>query len=72
MPDTIDEQKIIESNPAVDPDKLAEMRELLRKKREGRTGRGYKLASPVERRRVIVGEDESTDPRTVHLDPRKK
>lgn len=71
MPDAIDEKRIIETNRAVDPDVLAQNRAMLRKRREGRAGKGYKLASPIERRRVTVGEDESADPRTVHLNSRK-
>ena len=71
MPDIIDEQSIIESNLAVDPEKLAEMREAIRVRREGRAGKGYKLASPIERHRVTAVGDESADPRTVHRNARR-
>ncbi len=48
-----------------DMEQAREMRRALRDK--GGTGTRYKVASPIDRRRVVVGEDASHDPRTVHL-----
>ena len=61
-------KEILDSNSAIDPQQLQQLQELLRKLRETRTQRkGYRLASPVTRRRVVVGETEHIDPRAIRL-----
>ena len=61
-------QKLIEANPGVDVKQLKELHETLLKMRSKRmVGTKYKLASPIDRHRVTVGESEKSDPRTVRL-----
>lgn len=59
---------IIKANPNVDPEELEKGRALLRQVRERRVHRaGHKLPSPLTRRRALIDEDPSKDPRTVEL-----
>jgi len=67
-------QKLIElldSNPAVDKEQLAQFAEELKKIRVFIEAKQYRLASPVERRHIIVGENEHSDPRTVRPSSRR-
>lgn len=61
-------REILKKNPHIKPQKLAEAAELTEKLRNlGVTKRGYRLASPLTRKRVAVGVSEEFDPRTVQL-----
>jgi hypothetical protein len=63
---------ITEANPNVDREELEKGRELLRQLRErGVHGAGRKLASPLARRRALIDEEPSKDPRTVQLRNRR-
>lgn len=65
LPNTDD---IIRTNPNVDPRELEKGRELLRRLREHGLGASpHKLASPLSRRRALVDDEPTKDPRTVHL-----
>lgn len=60
--------ELIRSNPNIDPRQLEKGRELLRKLREsGARGAGYRLASPINRRRVLIGGEPTKDSRIVQL-----
>ena len=72
MVSTLDIRKLIESNPNVDLVKLAEMAEFIKELKEGGIDiRRDRPASPLDRRRVVVGEDEKSDPRTIRLSRRR-
>ena len=65
-------KEILDSNPDVNPEQLKQQQEMLIKLREIRgQRRGYRLASPITRRRIVVGDAERRDSRTVHLGIRK-
>lgn len=67
---TVDD--IIKANPNVDAEELEKGRDLLRQLRESRVhGAGRKLASPLTRRRALIDEEPSKDPRTVQLRNRR-
>jgi hypothetical protein len=64
MPEPIDLDEVLANNPQIDPDKLDEARELLRRLREkGVRPRGYGLAPPFGGRRAIAKDDGRADSR---------
>ena len=66
-------EEILTTNPQIDEEKLEEAREILRKLREGRVGRaGYKLGTPFLRRRILVGDRDREDSRTIRLGRTKR
>jgi hypothetical protein len=68
MPEEVDLEELLASNPHVDPDELEKAREMLRKlRRSGVRGPGYRLAPPFSGRRVSVREDAENDSRRIHL-----
>ena len=69
MPELTDDlENVIRANPSVDPQKLREARKLHRQLREKRAeGSNYRIAPPMNRRRVSVTDEEADDPRTVQL-----
>lgn len=72
MPKALSREEIIKRNPKVDEKRLLELSELEKKLSEiGAAARKYQLASPVVRRRVIIGESDQSDPRTIHLGVRR-
>lgn len=67
MPRTIPSiDDLIKVNPKVDRKQIAELDELAKKLHEIPAGK-QKLRSPVERRRIIIGENDQSDPRTIRL-----
>lgn len=71
MPKVPSSDDLIKSNPKVDARRLAEFDALGKKLCEiGIAGTKYKLASPVVRKRIVVGENDRADPRTIHLGTR--
>lgn len=68
MPKVPSPDDLIKSNPKVDAKRLAEFDALGKKLSEiGIVGTKYKLASPVVRRHIVVGESDRTDPRTIRV-----
>ena len=64
----LDLQEILKKNPHIDPKKLAEAGKLTGQLRKLRLSkRGYRIPSPVTRRRVTTEVSEEFDPRTVQL-----
>lgn len=60
-------KEIIESNSHVDAEQLKQYRAQLSKIRQSRSHRrGYRLASPINRRRIVVGDSKRIDSRTVN------
>lgn len=57
-------------NPKVDRKQIAELEELKKKLSEIPVGQ-QKLPSPLLRRRIVIGENEQSDPRTIHLSTRR-
>ena len=61
MPKEIDLEEILSQNPQIDPDKLADSREMLRKLRErGVRRKDYDLAPPFGGRRAIIQDKVRT------------
>lgn len=68
MPKKINLQEILKKNQHIDPKKLAEAIKLTEQLRNlGVTRRGYRLDSPLTRRRVRTDMSDEYDPRTVRL-----
>ncbi len=68
MAKRLDIDDLIRSNPNVDPEQLTKGRKLLREIRDARKRVGkQKLASPINRRRVLMGKEPSKHPRTTQL-----
>ena len=71
MPKVPSSDDLIKSNPKVDAKQLAEFDALGKKLcKIGIAGSKYKLASPVVRKHIVVGESDQTDPRTIRLGTR--
>jgi len=64
---TYDLFELIQKNSGVDKRLLEEGRVLLRELRARSPGKGYRLASPATRKRVVVGDSSPQDPRTIQL-----
>ena len=64
-----DLRKLIEANPGVDMEKVQAALERLRA--GGITKRGYRLADPLDRRRVRVVEQDGSDRKTLDLNKRR-
>ena len=61
-------EEILALNPHIDEKELEKAREILRKLRDRGLGRaGYTLAPPFGHRRIVVGEGDSIDSRTIRL-----
>ena len=70
MPKTMDQlvSEILKDNPQIDSGKIAEEHAKTAQRRAlGYRGRGYRLTGTMFRERVRTSEDDSNDPRTVHL-----
>ncbi len=68
MPQKLDLKEILKKNPHINPQKLAEAVKLTEQLRDlGVTKRGYRLASPLTRKRVTIYVSDEFDPRTVQL-----
>lgn len=68
MPEQFTLEQLIALNPDIDKDQLEQSRKLRNKLRaNGTKGAKYGLASPFVCRRVAVGENADSDPRTIHL-----
>jgi len=68
MPQTVDLKEVIEANPKVDPEQLAESQKLSDAMRGlGKRERGDRLALPFARRRAKIVDDLESDPRFVRL-----
>jgi hypothetical protein len=65
MPTPINIEQIVRDNPHLDMEKIKAA--CAARKARAIEGRGYNLAPPTERRRVIVGRLPGTDPRTIRL-----
>lgn len=61
-------KEILALNPHIDENELEKAREILRKLRnQGTRKAGYALALPFRHRRIVTGESDSVDPRTILL-----
>lgn len=62
-------EELLASNPHIDKAEVERIREYLRKLRAGGLcGPGYRLVSPLDKKRVSVeGRGRRSDPRTIHL-----
>jgi hypothetical protein len=68
MTERLDPNRILPANPQIDPEKLEEAREMLRRLRElGVQRKGYDLMPPFGGRRVTVREDSAIEPRPVRM-----
>lgn len=69
MSERFDLEEILARNPQIDPEKLEEAREMLRRLRErGVRRKGYDLATPFGGHRASVQDDTgANDPRLVRL-----
>lgn len=67
-PKEISLDKILKQNPHIRREELEENSSLNEELRQaGIHRRGYQLAPPFARRRVLAGEPEKPDPRTINL-----
>jgi hypothetical protein len=68
MSEQLDVERILQNNPHISQEELANAREILRKLREsGVRAAGYRLVLPYSGRRVSTKREEKSDPRTVVL-----
>jgi len=68
MPEKIELEVILKTNPQIDVDKLRESIELSEKlHNSGFIVRGYELPPPFARKRAEIVDSSSDDPRIVHL-----
>lgn len=66
MPERFNEEDLLRRNPRVDPDLLAEGRDLLRRLREqGLRRKEYDLVPPFGGHRVSIQDDAPVEPRLV-------
>ena len=64
--------KLIAANPGVDMEQVKALMEMLQEgERLGFPPAKRTPIPPVEQQRVIVGESEESDPRTIHLGKRR-
>jgi len=59
-------KEILAQNRHIDETEVNKIRQILSKMGEATKPR-YRLVSPYARRRVLIKEDERSDPRTIHL-----
>jgi hypothetical protein len=68
VPTKIEPGEILARNPQIDPERLEQARDMLRRLREmGWPRRGYELAPPFRGSRVAPDETPREDPRLVRL-----
>ncbi len=72
MPKNIDLKDIAEKNPQVNIEELEEGRELRKNLRHPSAAKRRHTTFPVDRRRVRIDDDVSSDPRVVRLQRPKR
>ncbi len=64
--------KILAANPSISREEVNQIRDMTKALRDrGLKPRGYRIASPSERRQVRTGCDDKSDPRAVRLSGQK-
>lgn len=71
MTGQLNREEMLALNPGIDEAELEKCAQALVDLRRARGKRdGYRLASPITRRRAMTGDDPGKDPRTVYLRPK--